>query len=128
MHTAIFLYCYNAWYDYLHKQNKNKALWRRVMQMMSPNHEYTIIFVFDLAKKKFSFSYENIWTVSYARLPRARHYIFPLSPLLIIHGITSFSHLHQSLIVIFRSYSMLILSLLIKRREYPTYAGITLSI
>ena len=52
MQTAIFLHCYNA-YDYLHMQNKNEALWRRVMQMMSPNHEYIIIFVFDLAKSMF---------------------------------------------------------------------------
>ena len=37
-------------------QNKNEALWRSVMQMMSPNHEYTIIFVFDLAKNTRFFS------------------------------------------------------------------------
>ena len=85
MHTAIFLYCYNAWYDCLHMQNKSKALWKKVVQMMSPNHDYTIIFVFDLAKSTrffFSFSYENIWTKFYARW----HYIFPLSPSLTIHG------------------------------------------
>ena len=88
MHTAIFLYCCNAWYDNLHMQNKNEALWRRVMQVMSPNHACTIIFVFDIAKSTrvfFSFSYENFWTKFYARLPRARHCIFPLSPSLIIH-------------------------------------------
>ena len=82
-HCDIF-----AWHDYLHMQNKNEALWRSVMHMMSPKHKYTIIFVFDLAKSTkffFSFSYDNIWTNFYARLPRARHYIFPLSPSLIIH-------------------------------------------
>ena len=122
MHTAIFLYCYNAWYDYIHMQNKNETLWMRVMQRMSPNHEYTIIFVFDLAKSIrffFSFSYENIWTKLYARLPRARHYIFPWSHSLIIHEnyITLPSHLYLSLIVIFMRYSILILIFWQKRTE-----------
>ena len=117
MHTAIFLYCYNAWYDYLHKENKKEALLRRVMQIISPNHEYSIIFDFDLTKSTrlfFKFSYENTWTKFYARLPRARHYIFPFLPSLIIHGITLPSHLHLSLIVIFMSYSILILSFFTK--------------
>ena len=78
--------------------------------MMSPNHEYTISFVFDLAKSMRVFPAFHMKILGQSFLPgcpRQDITFFFFVTFINFMEITLSSHLHLSLIVIFMIYSIL---------------------